>query len=146
MNSQVCVDASFILKLALPEEDSPKAVALWRQWRHQERKDIVAPLLLRYEISSVLRNRVYRNIVSMEEGHRAINRLLALPIIFHTEPTLPYLAWELASQLNRPNSYDSNYLVVAQFHDCEFWTADRRLYNAVSERFSWVRLLQEAEK
>lgn len=32
MNSSVCVDASLVLKLVLPEADSDRAHRLWRSW------------------------------------------------------------------------------------------------------------------
>ena len=35
MNSPVCVDASLVLKLGLPEEGSEQVEALWRNWQRQ---------------------------------------------------------------------------------------------------------------
>ena len=48
-------------------------------------------------------------------------------------------AYELATQYNRPTAYDSQYLAVAERLNCEFWTADERLANAVGNDLSWVR-------
>ncbi len=144
MNSWVCTDANLVLRLALPQEGYQQARALWQRWR-QEGQEIVAPLLLRYEITSVLRNHVYRNLISLEQGRRALSRLLALPISFYTASGLHQLAWELATQLGRPNAYDAHYLALAETLGCEFWTADIRLYNAVKEQLPWVRSVQEAK-
>ncbi|MBC8099768.1 MAG: type II toxin-antitoxin system VapC family toxin [Armatimonadetes bacterium] len=41
-------------------------------------------------------------------------------------------AYELAEQLSLPTAYDAQYLAVAEHLGCDFWTADERLYNAVT--------------
>ena len=56
---QICVDASFVLKLLLDEPDSPRAAAHWSEWIATD-CDIVAPFHLVFEVVSVLRNNVYR--------------------------------------------------------------------------------------
>jgi predicted nucleic acid-binding protein len=40
-----------------------------------------------------------------------------------------------------PRAYDTAYLALAQLRNCEFWTADKRLFNAVSGELDWVRWL-----
>jgi predicted nucleic acid-binding protein len=50
---------------------------------------------------------------------------------------------ELASQFNLAATYDAHYLALAERENCEFWTADERLYNSVRDRFSWVRLMAD---
>ncbi len=50
-------------------------------------------------------------------------------------------AWELAKQFNRPQTYDSHYLALAEIIGLEFWTGDERLYNTVKHRLSWVKWL-----
>ncbi len=37
------------------------------------------------------------------------------------------------------DSYDAHYLALAEHLGCEFWTADKRLHNAVHEKLPWVR-------
>jgi predicted nucleic acid-binding protein len=51
------------------------------------------------------------------------------------------IAWELAKQFSRPQIYDATYLAVAQINDCDFWTADEKLYNVVRDELDWVRWL-----
>ena len=54
-------------------------------------------------------------------------------------PEIHQRAWDLAKQLTQPNVYDSYYLALAELLDCEFWTAEERLFNTVKERLPRVR-------
>jgi predicted nucleic acid-binding protein len=36
---------------------------------------------------------------------------------------------------NRPTAYDEQYLAVAERYQSDFWTADERMFNAVSGKF-----------
>jgi len=38
-------------------------------------------------------------------------------------------------------THDSQYLALAERLECEFWTADERLFNAIVRDFSWIRWL-----
>ena len=49
--------------------------------------------------------------------------------------------YELATRLNRPTAYNSRYLAVAERLQCEFWTADERMFNAVTQDLNWVKWL-----
>jgi predicted nucleic acid-binding protein len=61
-----------------------------------------------------------------------------IPIrLSHRKGIFP-LAWHLAKQFNRPRAYDTAYLALAQIHNCDFWTADEKLYNAVQGELPWV--------
>ncbi len=50
-------------------------------------------------------------------------------------------AIEFAHDFDLPATYDAHYLALAQRENCEYWTADTRLWNAVKRRLSWVRWL-----
>lgn len=140
MNSQVCIDANLALKMVLNEEDSDKAELFWDGLLERQRQ-VIAPFLLRFEVTSVIRNRVYRNLLTPEEGEDAFTSVHALHITFLNPANLHRTAWELARRFNRPNAYDSHYLALAQMQDCELWTADQRLYNAVRQELPWVKWL-----
>ncbi len=57
---QVAVDASFLLKLFLPEDRSDQAEELWKAWV-ENHAEIVAPTLIVFEVSSVIRNKGFRD-------------------------------------------------------------------------------------
>ena len=138
MNSKVCVDASFALKLVLPEDYSDKAHLIWSQWVNK-RADIYAPYLLMYETQSVIRNKVYHEQLTLDEGTMASEVLREQEIIFYHSLMTEKLAWDFAKKYNRPTLYDTFCLAVAKELKTELWTADKRLCNSLNNEISWVR-------
>ena len=138
--SLVCVDAGVLIKLVVAEEDSDRADALWEQWKEEGVK-IVSPGLLLFELTSVLRKKVHRGLLEPEEGKRAFDTVHRLPVQVLAPSDLHRRAWELATRFNRPAAYDAHYLALAEMMNCEFWTADERLFNTVRDELSWVRWL-----
>jgi predicted nucleic acid-binding protein len=143
MSSQICVDASFALKLVLDEEGSEAAQALWTAWSAQD-VEIIAPCHLMFEATSVIRNHVYRREISADAGQAAFDALLAQEIKLLHPGFIEERAWELAHQFNRPTAYDACYLALAENIGCELWTADGRLYKAVHDALPWVKSLHES--
>lgn len=144
MNSLVCADASLVLKLVLGEDDSPQAIALWRRWI-DGRVAVVAPPLLAYEVTSVLRTKVHRGLLTPEIGDETFREIHAQGVRYLAPEGLHVRAWELAKQLHRPAAYDAHYLALAEILGCEFWTADERLFNAARGTLPWVRHLGESQ-
>lgn len=140
MNS-VCVDASFALKLVLPEAESSRVAATWEEW--QDRGiSVISPWLFAFEVLSVLRRKVFRNELTATEGRRAWEILSDLAIELRHEDALWMRAWDLASKYNRPTVYDLVYVALAGLTDCELWTADRRLVNATGLKKLRIRTLE----
>ena len=142
MPDRVCADASIVLKLVLPEEDSHLALALWRHWKSKN-IDVVVPSLYLYEGPSIVRKWVHRGWLTEEEGEEACRNFLAQPVKVLEPEGLLQRAWEYARRFNLPQVYDSTYLALADLLGCEFWTADERLYRVVKTELPWVRLLTE---
>ncbi len=140
MNSPVCVDASFVLKLVLAEPYSDLVEAMWRGWIERD-VEIYAPAHLAFECTSVIRNRVYRKEITSAAGNEAFRWLHAQPIVLIDAEVLNQRAWELAEHYQRPTAYDAYYLAAAELLNCELWTGDRRLERAVRESFALLRLI-----
>lgn len=102
---------------------------------------LIAPTFFAYEVTSTLRRLVHLKEIEPSHGDRAFENFLQFPVQLFHRPEILLLAWELAKQFDRSRAYDSAYLALAQMQDCEFWTADERLYNAVGEELDWVRWL-----
>jgi predicted nucleic acid-binding protein len=136
-NSFVCVDASLALKLVLHEPDSQLASKLWDEW-HARSIVVIAPALWGYEVTSVIRNNVHRGRLSADLGAEAFITIHQLPVQLLQPAGLHQRAWELAHNFDRPAAYDAYYLALAEMIACPFWTADERLFNAVSGELNWV--------
>ena len=137
MRSQVCVDASLIVALFVPESLSQGALDLWEKWV-LEGFHTVSPQLLRYEVTSALYRISLNGLISREDHHTALQHFLALDIEWIDPPGLSFRATELAEQFQRPNTYDAHYLALAEHLNCEFWTGDERLYNATHNKFAHI--------
>ncbi len=140
MVTQVCLDASILIKLVVPEPDSQLATVLWQQ-SIQTEWEIVAPALFWFEITAVLRKKVHRQLLTTAEGEQALRLALEADVQIISAHSLHQRAWELATYFQRPTAYDTHYLALAEALRCDFWTADQRLFNAVKTELSWVRWL-----
>lgn len=144
MADRLCIDASLALKLVLPDPDSPTVRALWQRWV-DAKVELVAPPLWIYEVTSALRNKVSRRLLSPQAGEAAFQAIHAQGVRFLHPPGLHEAAWKLAHDLQRPTAYDSFYLALAQELGCPCWTADKRLYQAVKHKLDFVKWIGEAE-
>ena len=139
----VVVDTSLALKWAIFETDTPLARALLQNWIKQK-VVIIAPDLLIYEIANGLFKRISRKELTLEEADHAFDLLMATNLNFEAVASkeLSIRALDFAYRYKLPATYDAHYLALAEREQCgEFWTADERLYNSLSEHCSWVRLM-----
>jgi predicted nucleic acid-binding protein len=140
MNSRVCVDANVIVWSMLAYPLSEAAEALLNSCQQND-TILIAPSLLAFEVTSTLRRLVYLKQITPKEGERAFARFMQFDIHYISHTDIYSRAWELAKELNRPRAYDTAYLAVAQLHQCDFWTADEKFYNAVQAKAPWVKWL-----
>lgn len=127
--SQTTVDASFLLKLFLPEERSDKAHEIWASWIENS-IEVVAPTLIMFEASSVIRNKLHRKILNAADATEMIERMKRIDMTFVYTDELLESAWEIGLRLKVPVLYDCFYLALAQLLNVPLWTADERLYRA----------------
>lgn len=138
--SLVCVDASLVVDLIIGLDD-PNLVTLWEAWI-KEKTQLVAPLLIRYEVVNVLYQISKKNQLSRETIGEAIQALNRLPMQLYSDPELHGRAFTLAKDLSLGTTYDAHYLALASSLDCEFWTRDAKLARAVQVKYRWIRLLE----
>jgi predicted nucleic acid-binding protein len=136
----VAVDASFLLKLFLPEDKSDRAEELWKTWVG-DHVEILAPTLVTFEVSSVIRNKVFRGILSEGEGGEIISLVRQLEISLIYVDEFLDIAWEIGTILNVPTLYDCFYLALAKFLRIPLWTADNKLFQSAQKEFPFVNLL-----
>jgi predicted nucleic acid-binding protein len=139
MTKPLVVDASCAFKLILPGRQQAASQELVTEWKHAGYGHW-APTLWAYEITSALCKVVHFGALTPGQGQRAL--MLAQKLDVRPVPpdhTQVRKAFDLTVRLKRAAAYDSSYLALAETMECELWTADRRLRNAVDE--PWVRWL-----
>jgi len=143
---KICIDASLALTWLLPAELNNQANALRKKW-DAENVQLISTPLFNAEVTSVLRKQVYYQKLLPEEGEEAFSLYLDMGVeIIRDSTRMQRKAWELAKKHNRPRTYDMQYLAVAEIKDCDFWTADKRLFNALegkSPRLKFVGDFQD---
>jgi predicted nucleic acid-binding protein len=140
MRSIVVVDTSIVIKWVLNEPDSAMALALLNEWSSNGTA-IRAPALLIYELTNALYQHIRKNDETLEEAKQALVDafLVNLELDFSLNIALSMRAMEFAHQHKLPATYDPHYLALAERENCEYWTADKRLWNAVKGKLTWVR-------
>ena len=133
-----CVDASVAAKWVLPEEYSVQALALVD---HMIELDdwIVAPPLLSFEVTNILRQRMRRRGMPLAEAEQALASFATFPVTLIASDELHRHALTLSDAYGLPASYDAHYLALAQMLQCELWTDDRRLLHELQNEFQFVR-------
>ncbi|MBL7200947.1 MAG: type II toxin-antitoxin system VapC family toxin [Anaerolineae bacterium] len=140
MASCLVVDASFTLRLILPGPMQASFHERVRQWR-TDRIELCAPTLWLYETTSALCKVVRLGELTPAEGRQALALAQSLGVrLIPPDDALAHSAFEWTLRLNRTAAYDSFYLALTEALQCELWTADRRLRNAVDR--GWLRWIE----
>jgi predicted nucleic acid-binding protein len=125
----------------MPDPMRPQCRALVSQLL-REGLELVAPALWSYETTSAVCKAVHFDLVTQEEGRLMLSTLAALDVrLVPANAEQARQAFEWTVRLNRAAAYDSFYLALAETMNCDLWTADRRLANAVNEH--WIRCVGE---
>jgi len=138
--SKVAIDASFLLKLLLPEDSSDQVEHQWRNWIENS-IEVIAPTLIVFETSSVLRNKVFRGILDDVDATEMIDRIRHLDLSLIYAQELIELAWGIGATLKTATLYDCFYLAVAKLFKVPFWTSDKKLYKSAQKEFSFVNMI-----
>lgn len=125
--SRYVVDASVAAKWYVPEIYSEGALQ-FLEGDHE----LLGPDLLLPELGNVLWKKVRRLELSRSEARDILHAFLSAPIAIQSAETLLEPALDLAMGVGR-SVYDALYLALAVLHRCRMVTADRPLYDAVSQ-------------
>ncbi|QJD84945.1 type II toxin-antitoxin system VapC family toxin [Cohnella herbarum] len=138
--SRVILDASIWVKILTEEPGTDSAQELVVRLL-REKKEIVAPAIMKLEVGSVLRKKWRRKLLDFETLQELWNKFNLLPITYVDLAMLNDSAWKIADQNGLVHLYDAIYLALCD--GIEFWTADERLVNSVKESGLYIRLLGE---
>ena len=124
--SSYVVDASVAVKWILPEIYSDNAKCIFKKC-----KTLLAPDLIYSEVASVLWKRSRKKEITKEEALISLQVFGEIPFKIITSWPISLLALEIAQRSDR-SIYDSLYLAVAMQQKTKMITADKRLYNSLS--------------
>lgn len=140
-----CLDANVAVKTVIQEDLSEKARDLIADASTAE-IDLIAPHFFEAEIFSAVRRKVYSGEITATSGEMAFESLKGLPVQLLPIAHLLDRTWEIAKQCNLRWLYDAFYIAVAENRTCILWTADKELYGAAKDGFSFVKLLEDYER
>ncbi len=140
-SAMICIDASFIVRYFTSSSTESIYQQYWSQWQTKG-YNIVAPTLIIYEVCNAFHRASVAGQITQEEAEQFLERALNLGLRFSGDAELHRQALKIAQRHNLPATYDSHYLALAERLGIEFWTADRRLFNAVHSSLSWVNLVR----
>lgn len=137
MTTFLTIDAGLVIKLVTQNPQPQKYVALFTTL-YKEGYQLIAPTLWLYEVTSTLTKLAYFQHISRDSSRRGLDLAFGLDVqLIAPTPMLAQKAMVWTQRLGRTVSYDSFYLALAQEFGCEFWTTDKKLFNAVGE--PWVK-------
>lgn len=131
------VDASVAIEWVASERDSPQALARSRPALARGH-DLVAPRILAFEATDALLRRCLRNGLDIADARTRLGDLLLVPVRYLHRKTIKDEALVLADAFGLPAAYGAHDLALAERERCDVSTSNRRLLNAVGERFPSV--------
>ena len=104
-----------------------------------------APALWAHETTSVIAKAVHFGEIIEKEAHQALEKLDSLGLhLFVADAEQNRAAFDWTKRLKSASAYDSYYLVLAKILECYFWTADKRLLNALQDaHLGWIYWIEE---
>ncbi len=128
------VDASVVVKWHLRDEQDVNAADFVLDDFQEGRTRLVAPVHIRYEVPSAIRNAVRMGRETSSRGRLEIAGFLALSIPVFDDDSLIAAGYDQADRFGC-SFYDGVYLALAEGVGSPLVHADRRLRNTLGARF-----------
>lgn len=139
--SKLVIDASVAIKWLNPYESLADKANLIRDDYERGFVSLLVPAFWEYEVVNGLNKAVARGQLTEEEGQEAVSLMLTLAVEKAPWPS-PQESYALSRRYQR-SVYDSWYVYLAEQVGCAFWTADQKLYNALTATLPWVQWLAD---
>jgi predicted nucleic acid-binding protein len=96
----------------------------------REEHELLAPTLLRSQVLSLLYRAVRDGELSQQEGENAIGYVRRLKLRLLGDRVLQSVAWDMADQLDWPDTLDAEYVALTRLQADALVTLDERLAHA----------------
>lgn len=137
---RIVIDASVVLKWFLADEDYSKlALELLDKYVSFE-LEIVAPLLLEYEVLNGLQIARKRGRIEHAKMNMAVEGFLSLEIEKKDISSFYPRILDFSETYNL-SAYDASYLAIADEEGIELVTADKNLFNKTKTNLKWIKWL-----
>jgi len=133
------VDSSISVKWFIEEEDSDIAQLILDQYTDGTLL-FLAPNLIQAEFGNIVWKKLVFRGLSIVDADFAIQEFKTISFVLTPISILFDEAFQIAVKYKR-SFYDSLYLALSVKENCEFVTADEKLYNAVKQDFPKMILL-----
>jgi len=134
------IDASAALKWQFKEEEaSETAIALLKDFV-EGKIELITVTLFPYEILSALNVAIKRGRISEAAGYKALTYLTSLGIEEKIFDDLIGTTFKITRKYHL-SIYDGAYITLAEREECNFYTGDKRLFNAAKvhlPRVKWI--------
>ena len=127
----IVADTSVAVKWVFDEDHSVLALRLFRDCAARG-EAVVAPRLLPFEVTNVIRQRVRRQGLGMTDAADAFEQFLRFGVTLlpgddaSRQPCIT-ARWRSPTGYDLSATYDAHYVALAESLGCELWTADQRL-------------------
>lgn len=138
--NNVCIDASLWVRWLTPEEGSEEIDQLFGLWL-EEYNFFIAPSLLLFEVTSVLRKKFKNGHIPRELMEKGLSVFYELPIILYQNEALLADTYEWAEKLGQTVIYDVSYLALAAAHRVPLYTGDRKFYEVAKKHYDSLILV-----
>jgi predicted nucleic acid-binding protein len=108
-----------------------------------KRRQVYCTAFFACEVDSAIRKRVFDGKMASAEAQKAYAILDAAPVAIVDVSSMRQRAREIAEQFNQRAVYDATYVALAESRGCEFWTADKLIYDAVKATLPYVKYLPD---
>lgn len=136
----VVVDASIAVKWVVAEEGDQDARALLISWLSAGMQP-VAPSWFTCEIANILHRKALAGDLSPIDALDAYDDILSFITILSENVADGKRGMHIARQIAQQQSYDAQYLALAERLGAEYWTDDRRFIASASGTFPQVKRL-----
>ncbi|GIK11017.1 MAG: hypothetical protein JETCAE02_28210 [Anaerolineaceae bacterium] len=142
----VVIDAGLGAGAVLAIRGLEAVPALLERW-HENKDKIYVPEWWWAEVTSVVRQYVYRKEISTEQAHQAIDDLKNIEVASYAMNfDLLHNTLDWAQRIGQVRAYDASYLALAEHLNAELWTADKRLVNSTRAlNIDWIKWIGDFE-